>query len=89
MIVITRGDTVLVKYQHTDRNRGVRTATGYRFGNGGMTLAGWTGPEMDFNAVFTRGSVPSPKVRAFVDFLVERLNFDENTNSLAFGKEWF
>ena len=39
-------------------------------------LAGWTGPEMDFNAVFTRGSVPSPKVRAFVDFLVERLNFD-------------
>lgn len=39
-------------------------------------LAGWTGPEFDFNAVFTRGSVPSPKVRAFVDFLVERLNFD-------------
>ena len=39
-------------------------------------LAGWTGPELDFNAVFTRGSVPSPKVRAFVDFLVERLNFD-------------
>jgi DNA-binding transcriptional LysR family regulator len=39
-------------------------------------LAGWTGPEVDFNAVFTRGQVPSPKVRAFVDFLVERLNFD-------------
>jgi DNA-binding transcriptional LysR family regulator len=39
-------------------------------------LAGWSGPELDFNAVFTRGAVPSPKVRAFVDFLVERLNFD-------------
>ncbi|MEO7432054.1 MAG: LysR substrate-binding domain-containing protein [Dokdonella sp.] len=39
-------------------------------------LAGWTGPEVDFNAVFPRGRVPSPKVRAFVDFLVERLNFD-------------
>ena len=39
-------------------------------------LAGWTGPEMDFNAVFPRGRVQSPKVRAFVDFLVERLNFD-------------
>jgi DNA-binding transcriptional LysR family regulator len=39
-------------------------------------LAGWTGPELDFNAVFPRGRVPSPKVRAFVDFLVERLNFD-------------
>jgi len=39
-------------------------------------LAGWTGPEMDFNAVFPRGLVQSPKVRAFVDFLVERLNFD-------------
>ncbi len=39
-------------------------------------LAGWTGPELDFNAVFPRGRVQSPKVRAFVDFLVERLNFD-------------
>ena len=26
---------------------------------------------VDFNAVFTRGQVPWPKVRAFVDFLVE------------------
>lgn len=39
-------------------------------------LAGWTGPEFDFNAVFPRGRVQSPKVRSFVDFLVERLNFD-------------
>lgn len=39
-------------------------------------LAGWTGPELDFNAVFPRGQVTSPKVRVFVDFLVERLNFD-------------
>ncbi len=39
-------------------------------------LAGWTGPELDVNAVFTRGRVLSPKVRAFVDFLVERLTFD-------------
>lgn len=34
------------------------------------------GQEVDFNAVFPRGRVQSPKVRAFVDFLVERLNFD-------------
>lgn len=39
-------------------------------------LAGWKGPEVDFNAVFPRGQVQSPKVKAFVDFLVERLNFD-------------
>ncbi|WP_101926853.1 MULTISPECIES: LysR family transcriptional regulator [Luteimonas] len=39
-------------------------------------LAGWTGPEMDFNAVFAGGRLVSPKVRAFVDFLIERLNFD-------------
>jgi DNA-binding transcriptional LysR family regulator len=39
-------------------------------------LAGWVGPELDFNAVFPRGQVMSPKVRAFVDFLVDRLNFD-------------
>lgn len=39
-------------------------------------LAGWAGPEYDFNAVFAGGRLISPKVRAFVDFLVERLNFD-------------
>jgi DNA-binding transcriptional LysR family regulator len=39
-------------------------------------LGGWRGPDYDFNAVFPRGQVQSPKVRAFVDFLVERLNFD-------------
>lgn len=42
-------------------------------------LAGWTGPQMEFNAVFPRGLVQSPKVRAFVDFLVERLTFDVDT----------
>jgi DNA-binding transcriptional LysR family regulator len=41
-------------------------------------LAGWTGPEYDFNAVFAGGGLVSPKVRAFVDFLVEKLNFDAN-----------
>ena len=39
-------------------------------------LSAWNGPEVDFNAVFPRGQVPSPKIRAFVDFLLERLNFD-------------
>ncbi|MCD7098800.1 LysR family transcriptional regulator [Stenotrophomonas sp. MMGLT7] len=41
-------------------------------------LAGWTGPDYDFNAVFAGGRLVSPKVRAFVDFLVEKLNFDAN-----------
>jgi DNA-binding transcriptional LysR family regulator len=39
-------------------------------------LAGWTGPAPEFNAVFPRGHAKSPKVRSFVDFLVQRLNFD-------------
>lgn len=39
-------------------------------------LAGWTGPAYDLNAVFPRGRTQSPKVRAFVDFLVERINFE-------------
>ena len=39
-------------------------------------LAGWTGPQYDFNAVFPRGQTQSPKIRAFVDFLVERINFE-------------
>jgi len=39
-------------------------------------LAGWTGRAADLNAVFPRGQGKSPKVRAFVDFLIERMNFD-------------
>lgn len=41
-------------------------------------LAGWTGPDYDFSAVFAGGGMVSPKVRAFVDFLVEKLNLDAN-----------
>lgn len=39
-------------------------------------LAGWTGPTYEMNAVFPRGQVRSPKVRAFVDFLVDRINLE-------------
>lgn len=41
-------------------------------------LPGWTGPDYDFNAVFAGGRLVSPKVRVFIDFLVEKLNFDAN-----------
>src|SRR5690606_4362351 len=55
-------------------------------------LPGWSGPMMDFNAVFPRGQAQSPKIRAFVDFLVERLRFEVDfmraacPDSLACGK---
>ncbi|HEX7374627.1 MAG TPA: LysR substrate-binding domain-containing protein [Steroidobacteraceae bacterium] len=39
-------------------------------------LAGWTGRAAEMNAVFPRGQGKSPKVRAFVDFLIERVKFD-------------
>jgi DNA-binding transcriptional LysR family regulator len=39
-------------------------------------LAGWTGMPAELNAVFPRGQAKSPKVRAFVDFLVERITLD-------------
>ncbi|HRP86867.1 MAG TPA: LysR family transcriptional regulator [Gammaproteobacteria bacterium] len=39
-------------------------------------LAGWVGPVFELNAVFPRGHGQSPKVRAFVDFLLERLNLE-------------
>jgi DNA-binding transcriptional LysR family regulator len=39
-------------------------------------LAGWTGPSVEMNALFPRGQGKSPKVRAFVDFLIERVKFD-------------
>src|SRR3546814_20770793 len=34
--------------------------------------------EFELNALFPRGQVTSPKIRAFVDFLVERLSFDSD-----------
>lgn len=40
-------------------------------------LAGWVGPEYEFNAVFNGGRALSPKVRAFVDFMVERMRCDK------------
>lgn len=39
-------------------------------------LSAWTGPEYELNAVFPRGRVQSPKVRAFIDFLVDRFDYD-------------
>jgi DNA-binding transcriptional LysR family regulator len=39
-------------------------------------LPGWTGRPAEMNAVFPRGQGKSPKVRAFVDFLIERVKFD-------------
>ncbi len=39
-------------------------------------LAGWSGGEYTLNAVFPRGHGQSPKVRVFVDFLLERLNLE-------------
>ncbi|WP_263146610.1 LysR family transcriptional regulator [Pseudomonas sp. RIT-PI-AD] len=39
-------------------------------------LPAWNGPRPAFNALFPQGHTRSPKVRAFVDFLVERLCFD-------------
>jgi LysR family transcriptional regulator, regulator for bpeEF and oprC len=37
-------------------------------------LPGWHGPRLDLHAVFPRGRELSPKVRVFVDFLVECLD---------------
>lgn len=39
-------------------------------------LAGWKGADYPFNALFPRGHGQTPKVRAFVDFLLERLNLE-------------
>jgi DNA-binding transcriptional LysR family regulator len=59
-------------------NAGISVKAFAEMGHLQRVLAGWSGQEFEFNAVFPRGQVQSPKVRAFVDFLVERLNFDAN-----------
>lgn len=47
-------------------------------------LPGWSGGEYALNAVFPRGHGRSPKVRSFVDFLLERLDL-ENGHMSAHG----
>lgn len=39
-------------------------------------LDGWEGPEVELNAVFPGGRLISPKVRTFVDFVVERMQIE-------------
>jgi DNA-binding transcriptional LysR family regulator len=41
-------------------------------------LTGWRGVDIDLNALFPRGQVQSPKVRAFINFLVERLDIEKD-----------
>jgi DNA-binding transcriptional LysR family regulator len=39
-------------------------------------LAAWSGASVELNAVFQRGRAVTPKVRVFVDFLIERFNME-------------
>lgn len=39
-------------------------------------LPEWAGPDTELSAVFTGGGAVSPKVRAFLDFLIERFRHD-------------
>lgn len=48
-------------------------------------LSGWAGPVLELNAVFVKGQTLSPKVRAFVDFLVEKLDFKVRLPAEACG----
>lgn len=47
-------------------------------------LDGWEGPSVELNAVFPGGSLVSPKVRTFVDFVVERMRLE----SLSAVEPW-
>lgn len=40
-------------------------------------LSPWSGPRVELNAVYPPGRMRAPKVRAFVDFLAERLQMDQ------------
>jgi len=44
-------------------------------GNLQRLLPAWAGPDAELNAVYPRDRVLPPKVRVFIDFLVERLSF--------------
>ncbi|MFW3613519.1 LysR family transcriptional regulator [Billgrantia antri] len=47
-------------------------------------LEGWEGPEVELNAVFPGGQLISPKVRTFVDYVVESMRIE----SLSAPEPW-
>lgn len=50
-------------------------------------LDGWEGPEVELNAVFPGGRLISPKVRTFVDFVVERMRLESLSSPDAWHPE--
>lgn len=48
-----------------------------------VVMPGWHGPTLDLNAVFPARETLPPKVRVFIDFLVERLGRDQGAASVA------
>ena len=46
-------------------------------------LSVWAGPDAELNAVFPRDRVLPPKVRCFIDFLVERMGFQSSLNMVG------
>lgn len=54
-----------------------------RFTNVRRVLAAWKGPDMELNALFLGGRVLSPKVRAFVDFIAEKMDMQCQAASMG------
>lgn len=50
-----------------------------------VILPAWRGPTYELNAVFPPGRMHSPKVRVFVDFLIERLHIDATAHRALFA----
>lgn len=46
-------------------------------------MEGWRGPQLDLHAVFPRGRMMTPKVRAFIDFMVEQMAPSASVTDMA------
>ena len=60
-------------------------AVGVAGGQLRVILPAWRGPTYELNAVFPPGRMHSPKVRVFVDFLIERLQINATAHRTLFA----
>lgn len=60
-------------------------AVGVAGGQLRVILPSWRGPTYELNAVFPPGRMHSPKVRVFVEFLIERLNIHATAQRTLFA----
>jgi len=77
-VVVANDPQMLLSFLYADQGLMLASEIMLRQGPAGVrrVLGAWSAPDVVLNAVYMGGGLYSPKVRAFVDFLAERMQGD-------------